>query len=152
MDQLKFSNVRANQGKNSGKTPKSIKRADHKAEEEISYYPVMVELSHLLDVTHNVLNEDEIIQRIRLMEQENPDSVLTNGVFWQSQDQGEAMLLDERTLKVYKNLFEEYLNPELVESLKNFLEETNKKRLAEYLSAEASEKEKFRKILVVTLT
>ncbi len=152
MDHVKFSNERANSGKKDGKIPVSIKRADHTDEEEIAYYPVMIELGHLLDMTHNVLNEDEIVHRIRMMEQENPDSVLTNGVFWQTREDEEAMLLDERTLTVYKDLFEEYLNPELVESLKNFLEETNKNRIMEYLSADNEEIEKFRKIMVVTLT
>ncbi|MFZ2258068.1 MAG: hypothetical protein WAV55_08005, partial [Clostridiaceae bacterium] len=90
--------------------------------EEKPYYPVMIELTHLLEMSHTILNEDDIISRIHQMESENPESVLTNGIFWQMQGETEAMLLDERSLATYKAIFEEYLNPELIENLRKFLE------------------------------
>ena len=120
--------------------------------EEKPYYPVMIELSHLLEMVHGVLNEDDIMSRIHQLESENPESVLTNGIFWQMQGETEAMLLDERSLVTYKAVFEDYLHPELIENLRKFLEGENEKRLAEYQSASDEEKEKFKKIIVVSLT
>ena len=120
--------------------------------EEKPYYPVMIELTHLLEMTHTILNEDDIISRIHQMESENPESVLTNGIFWQMQGETEAMLLDERSLATYKSIFEEYLNPELIENLRKFLEGENEKRLADYQAASNDEKEKFKKIIVVSLS
>ena len=120
--------------------------------EEKPYYPVMIELTHLLEMTHTILNEDDIISRIHQMESENPESVLTNGIFWQMQGETEAMLLDERSLATYKAIFEEYLNPELIENLRKFLEGENEKRLADYQAASNDEKEKFKKIIVVSLS
>ena len=120
--------------------------------EEKPYYPVMIELTHLLEMTHTILNEDDIISRIHQMESENPESVLTNGIFWQMQGETEAMLLDERSLATYKAIFEEYLNPELIENLRKFLEGENEKRLADYQAASNDEKEKFKKNIVVSLS
>ena len=120
--------------------------------EEKLYYPVMIELTHLLEMTHTILNEDDIISRIHQMESENPESVLTNGIFWQMQGETEAMLLDERSLATYKAIFEEYLNPELIENLRKFLEGENEKRLADYQAASDEEKEKFKKIIIVSLS
>ncbi|MFZ2258435.1 MAG: hypothetical protein WAV55_09945 [Clostridiaceae bacterium] len=120
--------------------------------EEKPYYPVMIELTHLLEMTHTILNEDDIISRIHQLESENPESVLTNGIFWQMQGETEAMLLDERSLATYKSIFEEYLNPELIENLRKFLEGENEKRLADYQAASNDEKEKFKKIIVVSLS
>lgn len=120
--------------------------------EEKPYYPVMIELTHLLEMTHTILNEDDIISRIHQMESENPESVLTNGIFWQMQGETEAMLLDERSLATYKAIFEEYLNPELIENLRKFLEGENEKRLADYQAASDEEKEKFKKIIIVSLS
>ena len=112
----------------------------------------MIELTHLLEMTHTILNEDDIISRIHQLESENPESVLTNGIFWQMQGETEAMLLDERSLATYKSIFEEYLNPELIENLRKFLEGENEKRLADYQAASNDEKEKFKKIIVVSLS
>ena len=120
--------------------------------EEKPYYPVMIELTHLLEMTHTILNEDDIISRIHQLESENPESVLTNGIFWQMQGETEAMLLDERSLATYKSIFEEYLNPELIENLRKFLEGENEKRLADYQAASNDEKEKFKKIIIVSLS
>ena len=61
------------------------------------------------------------------------------------------MLLDERSLSLYKEIFEDYLDINLVSNLTNFLEQTNNQRMAEYLAATEEEKMEYRKIKIVSL-
>ncbi len=79
------------------------------------------------------------------------DEGTEDGIFWQDQGGHQAMLMDERTLTAYRAIFEEYLDPGLVENLRSFLAQTNKTRLAEYEAASEEDQEKFKKINVVTL-
>ena len=111
----------------------------------------MVELIHLLEMTHTVHHEEEIINRIEAMEIANPKTVATNRIFWQFIDQGHEMLLDERSLSLYKDIFSDYLDENLISNLTNFLEETNKQRMTKYLAATEEEKLEYQKINMVTL-
>lgn len=119
--------------------------------EERDYYPVMVELIHLLEMTHTVHHEEEIINRIEAMESANPETVAMNGIFWQVTDQGHEMLLDERSLTLYQDIFKDFLDENLITNLIAFLEQTNNQRMAEYLAATEEEKLEYQKINVVTL-
>ena len=119
--------------------------------EERDYYPVMVELIHLLEMTHTVQHEEDIINRITAMESTNPETVATNGIFWQFTDQGHEMLLDERSLSLYKDIFNDYLDENLISNLSNFLEQTNNQRMTNYMAATEEDKLNYQKINVVTL-
>jgi|LFRM01.2.fsa_nt_gb hypothetical protein len=61
------------------------------------------------------------------------------------------MLLDERSLSLYKDIFSDYLDENLISNLTNFLEETNKQRMTKYLAATEEEKLEYQKINMVTL-
>lgn len=146
-----FSNEIAKNFIDTGKKPVALKRIDETEPEEAVYHPVMIELSHLLERTHTIYHEDEIISRIEELEKESSEVGTDDGIFWQDQGGHQAMLMDERTLTAYRAIFEEYLDPALVENLRNFLAQTNKNRMAEYAAANEEDQEKFRKINVVTL-
>lgn len=133
------------------KQPKLMKKTAAVEYEERDYYPVMIELAHLLEKTHTIAHEEEIISRIQELEEQNPESRAANGILWQTVGTELNLLLDEKTLTAYQAIFEEYLDPAVVANLKNFLEATNHKRQAEYESADETEKERFKKINVVTL-
>lgn len=151
MSAMKFSNKTAMIPQKPGEHPRIIKKVVKAAAQGRDYYPVMVELVHLLEMTHAISHEEDIENRIKMMEAANPESVPYNGIFWQDQGDEIFMLLDERSLTVYKDIFEDYLNPELVASLKTFLETTNQKRLADYEAASEDGKAAFKKIIVVNL-
>lgn len=147
MKAIKFSNQAVNAQAGRATSLKKGARSSHKR----SYYPVMVELEHLLEMTHTILHEEAIIDRIRTAESEDPSSIPGNGIFWQVRDDGTFMLLDERSLQQYRPIFEEYLDPVLIANLTKFLEETNRKRLSEYQAAAESDQSEFGKIKVVKL-
>lgn len=146
-----FSNEIAKNFLNTGTKPVALKKIDEVEQQEAVYRPVMIELSHLLEKTHTIYHEDEIISRIGEMGKTIADEGTEDGIFWQDQGGHQAMLMDERTLTAYRAIFEEYLDPGLVENLRSFLAQTNKTRLAEYEAASEEDQEKFKKINVVTL-
>lgn len=153
MKELKFTNPAARmQLKPGGNAPKILRKKSEAKPEERDYFPVMLELAQLLEKTHGFQYEDEISQRIKAMESADPESRLSNGVYWQDRPEGSFLLLDERSLRVYRGVLEEYLPGELLENLTNFLEQTNQKRRADYERASEEDKQAFKKIQVVTLT
>lgn len=152
MTKLVLSNEAANLHKeNGGKA--SIRRPSFSTPtyEKRDYYPVMIELIHLLEMTHTVHHEEEIINRIEALESANPKTVVTNGIFWQVTDQGHEMLLDERSLSLYKDIFNDYLDENLISNLTRFLEQTNNQRMKGFMAAADKEKLEYQKINVVTL-
>ena len=152
MTKLVLTNEAAKRHKeNGGKASISGPSFSKPTYEKRDYYPVMVELIHLLEMTHTVHHEEEIINRIEAMEIANPKTVATNRIFWQFTDQGHEMLLDERSLSLYKDIFSDYLDENLISNLTNFLEETNKQRMTKYLAATEEEKLEYQKINMVTL-
>ncbi|KAF5077609.1 hypothetical protein DSECCO2_148970 [anaerobic digester metagenome] len=119
--------------------------------EEREYYPVMVELAHLLEKTHAIYHEDEIIQRIRLLEEEQPEGKGSNGLLWQSIGDEVNLLLDERAFSTFEEILKDYLDPALLQNLSKFLEQTNEKRRSAFESASEEEKQQYKKIHVVSL-
>lgn len=151
MKDMKLTNAAAKQRLKPGTAARAVKKHVHVVPEERDYFPVMVELTHLLERTHRIAHEDEIMDRIKELELADPIAAQDNGIYWQNREEGTFLLLDERSLTLYEKLFAEYLDPELIHNLSNFLRQTNLSRRSEFEAASPEERPRFGKINVVNL-
>ena len=151
MKDMKLTNTAAKKQLKPGTAARTVKKSVHVVPEERDYFPVMVELTHLLERTHRIAHEDEIMDRIKALELADPATAQDDGIYWQTREDGTFLLFDERSLTRYKDLFAEYLDAELIQNLMNFLSQTNLARQAEFESAAAEDRARFGKINVVNL-